>query len=105
MGRRIQFLRQQRKISQMDLAEVLGISRQYMGFIENDERTPSLDIVIKLAEAFGITVDDLLGRQLNTEEETEMYALLTDCSPEESTILMESMKALKSILHKHKIIR
>jgi transcriptional regulator with XRE-family HTH domain len=87
----------------MDFAEKVGISRQHACRIESGERIPSLDLLIKIAEAFNITVDELLGRQLNPQEENELYSLLTDCSPEESTILLQNMKSLKSLLHKFKI--
>jgi len=85
------------------LAEKLGISRQHLGTLESNEHAPSLDLLIKMAELFNVTVDELLGRQLNPKEENELYALLTDCSPEEATILLQNMKSLKSILHKFKI--
>ena len=103
IGRRIQFFRQQRKLSQIDFAEKVGISRQHACRIETSERLPSLDLLIKIAEVFNITIDELLGRQLNSQEENELYSLLSDCSPEESTILLQNMKSLKSILHKFKI--
>ena len=103
IGRRIQFFRQQQKISQMDFAEKVGISRQHACRIESGERIPSLDLLIKIAETFNIALDELLGRQLNHREKSDLYALLTDCSPEETTILLQNMKSLKAILHKYKI--
>lgn len=54
-------LRQENNYSQAHMAELLGISRQYYGFIENGDRLADLtfSLVIKIAKIFDITLDDI----------------------------------------------
>lgn len=47
------------KIKQKDLAEAVGISREYIRKIENDEANPTRDLMIKIAEALNSTVQEL----------------------------------------------
>ena len=56
--------RVERKLSQRDLAQATGISQQAISFWEQDKRTPNMDDCIKLADFYGITLDELVGRSL-----------------------------------------
>lgn len=51
LGRRIQSLRQQRGISQEKLATKVGISRIYMGFIEQGRSSPAVGKLYRMARA------------------------------------------------------
>ena len=55
-------LRKEKKLTQSDLAEVLGISRQAYSNYENGKRQPDNETMLKLAEHFNVSVDYLLGR-------------------------------------------
>jgi len=55
-------LRKEKKLTQSDLAEVLGISRQAYSNYEAGKRQPDNETMLKLAEYFNVTVDYLLGR-------------------------------------------
>lgn len=59
LGMRIKFLRNQRKWSQEDLAFAANINKNYISDLENGRRNPSLDILERIAIAFGITLADL----------------------------------------------
>lgn len=50
-GERIQSLRRERKLTQIDLSSLSGLSKSYVSFLESDVRHPSRDAVFKLAEA------------------------------------------------------
>lgn len=43
------------------LADVLGVHRSYLGKIESGQRTPSLRLALKLAEATHVPMETLLG--------------------------------------------
>ncbi len=62
LGKKIQKLRKQKGMSQEELAEKLGFSRVYMGYIEQGRESPSLKLVIKLAKKLGVKVEDLFHR-------------------------------------------
>lgn len=61
LGQNIQAARRARGLSQEQLAERIGISRQALGKWENDTALPGLDNLQALAEALGVSVDALLG--------------------------------------------
>lgn len=49
-------------LSQVDLAARAGISRVYLGELERDIKSPTLDVFCNLAEALKIAPSKLLGR-------------------------------------------
>ena len=56
-------LRQQRakyKISQEKLAELTGISQQFVCSIEIEKANPSVEVMVKIADALNITLNDLV---------------------------------------------
>lgn len=55
-------LRKEKKLTQSDLAAVLGISRQAYSNYEAGKRQPDNETMLKLAEYFNVSVDYLLGR-------------------------------------------
>ena len=53
-------LRSQKGLSQLELAEQLGVSRQSVSKWETGQSVPDLDKLIKLADLFGVSVDELV---------------------------------------------
>ncbi|RHR10506.1 XRE family transcriptional regulator [Pseudoflavonifractor sp. AF19-9AC] len=60
LSEKILSLRTQLGLSQEDLAEKLGVSRQSVSKWETGQSVPDLDKLIKLADLFGISVDELV---------------------------------------------
>lgn len=60
LGEKILSLRTARDMSQDDLAEKLEVSRQSVSKWETGQSTPDLDKIIKLADLFGVGVDELV---------------------------------------------
>ncbi len=59
---RLTELRKQYKYTQRQMADILGISQpSYMRY-ENDTSEPTQENLVKLADAFDVSVDYLLGR-------------------------------------------
>ena len=61
IGSRITLLRKDKGWSQGDLAKELGASREIIGKYERNENLPSIEMALKMSNAFGVTVDYLLG--------------------------------------------
>lgn len=59
----IKEIRLRRNLMQSDVANALGVSSVVYSRYETGARQPSIDILIQLADIFGVTVDYLLGRQ------------------------------------------
>ena len=62
LGKKVQKLRREQDLTQEDLAHELGISRVYMGYIEQGRESPSLKLLMKMARKFGVGVEDLFHR-------------------------------------------
>ncbi len=62
LGKKVQKLRKDRELSQEELAHQLGISRVYMGFIEQGRETPSLKLLMKISRKLGVKVEDLFHK-------------------------------------------
>lgn len=54
-------LRNQHQYTQEMLAEKLGVSRQVIAKWERGDSTPDLDLCIKLADLYGVTLDNLVN--------------------------------------------
>ncbi|MBU2592592.1 helix-turn-helix domain-containing protein [Patescibacteria group bacterium] len=62
LGKKVQKLRQQDILTQEELAHELGISRVYMGYIEQGRESPSLKLLMKISRKFKVRVEDLFHR-------------------------------------------
>lgn len=58
--KRIKKLRKEKKWSQLDLADKIGVGSHVISRYENGRITPSAESIIKLAEAFDVSTDYLL---------------------------------------------
>lgn len=63
VGKNIKKLRLEREWTQGELADRLGVSRAALGNYEREVREPCIDLLIKLSDVFGVTVDELVGRK------------------------------------------
>src|SRR5713226_10117407 len=60
-GLRLRLARQARGFSQQQLAGMAGVSRQAVSAVESGQSDPSLRVALALAQALGMTVDELFG--------------------------------------------
>lgn len=58
--KRIKKYRNERGLTQEDLAEKVGVSRVYIGYVEQGRNTPSLEILEKISKALKVRVSDIL---------------------------------------------
>ena len=59
-GQNLQFLRKMHhQMTQEELAEKLGVTRQTIIAIENDKYDPTLELAMKISEFFGVCVNDI----------------------------------------------
>lgn len=62
---RLKELRLEKKETQADIAEILGVTRGAYTNIENGRRSPDLDSIATLANHYAVSVDYILGRTNN----------------------------------------
>ena len=59
MKNRLRVLRAEKKWSQAELAERLGVSRQTINAIETEKYEPSLSLAFKVAMLFGKSIEEI----------------------------------------------
>ena len=59
MKNRLEELRKQRGIKQEELANVLEVSRQTIGSLENGRYNPSIQLAFKMARYFHMTIEEI----------------------------------------------
>jgi len=112
IGKNIREHRRQRRFSVENLAEYLELSESYIGQLERGDRCPSLKIVYKLCDLYGITTNDLLmpvpdasKGDLNVAEDRAAYnakvqtdaivSLLRTLSENEMEFVIETIKNVR----------
>ena len=72
IGKTIKQLRSVHSLSQEDLAEQLGVSRQTISNWENDRTVPALDYMKKLCEEYQLSLDQLFRIETNEVGKTKL---------------------------------
>jgi transcriptional regulator with XRE-family HTH domain len=68
-GQKLRALRKKHQLTLKQLAEALGHSAHgYLSELETGAKLPSLELVIKLADFFEVTTDQLLRDELDIED-------------------------------------
>ena len=102
LGDRIKHFREEKNVTQEVLSEKVGLSRENINRYENGSKHPGLETVVNIANAIGISVDDLLVDSLEhpiSTADSEIHRLLLDCNRMEEQILTRTVAELKKILY------
>jgi transcriptional regulator with XRE-family HTH domain len=114
IGKNIREHRRQRRFSVENLAEYLELSESYIGLLERGDRCPSLKIVYKLCDLYGIMPNDLLttapdnhGLEMNIAEDRAAYnakmqaeavvSLIRTLTESEMEFVIETIKNVRKI--------
>lgn len=71
LGQKVRRLRENAGLTQAELAQILGLSESSKGFIseiESGKKLPKLELVLRLADHFGVTTDYLLRDDMGTSD-------------------------------------
>ena len=101
IGKRIQEVRKQQAMTQAELAALTDISDSYISCIETAKKQASLESLIRISNALGITVDELLsGNQIHnpTDYQTDIDLLMEDCPLLERRFIYELISVAKYII-------
>lgn len=74
ISRNLKKFRKQANLTQKQLAEKMNITRQAISNWENDKSQPDIDSIVKLSEALGISVEEMIYgdlRKVGTDENTD----------------------------------
>ena len=67
LGKRIKLLRSEKSISQEELAKKIGVHTNHLSRYERDLTSPSIDVVIKMADALDVSIDFLIFGDMKPE--------------------------------------
>jgi transcriptional regulator with XRE-family HTH domain len=85
-GARLRFLRQEKGLTQEQLAERINRSTEHISFLERGERSPSFEVILNIAETLGVSVAVLMNVDLQAADSNLADALaLAPVDPEAST--------------------
>ena len=101
----IKELRLNRKLTTDDVANSIGVSGSAYRNYERGERSPSFEILVKLADFYGVTTDYLLGREpepdplamLNIKVNNQKFIDIYQELPEfQQQVLVDAMRKLSA---------
>lgn len=67
LGNKLIHLREMKDISRKEISEKLNISYGSYSKYESDERSPSFEILISIADFFNVSIDFLFARYTNSQ--------------------------------------
>lgn len=101
LGCRLRELRKENNLTQEKLGEILGVSKVSVSGYENGNRIPSLEILNKIIDFFGISSDFLLGRELNVVCEESNLSLRLSANDVEIIREIHSDPILRNTISKN----
>lgn len=105
-GSRIKRLRLKNHLTQEQLSEKVELSPKHISNIETNNARPSLETLVTLSNILHTSLDYLLMNNINERQEQlfseELSDLLSDCTPDEKSELLEIMYSIKKILKKNR---
>ncbi len=66
-GDKLRTLRKQRGLTLMQLADLLDVHYTHLGKIEIGRKRPSTDLVLRIADLFNVTTDQLMRDELELD--------------------------------------
>ena len=75
LSKRLHMSRINSELSRKQVSEIVGISESTLGLYESVNRQPSLSVLIKLANAYKVTTDYLLGCEPTNSENISLIGL------------------------------
>lgn len=101
IGKRIKFYRNQKHMSQMQLAEKAELSTPYISYIETGKKKISLPALINIAEVLGTTPDNLLIDHITSFSDklpVEQFTNIDDFNSYEIQFINDMLEALTNAI-------
>ena len=82
-------MRLDKHLTQAQVAERVGVTASMVSSYETDIRLPSFEVMVRIADLFGVTVDYLLCRQ------DKRFIDISELSDEEAAVVCSMVDVLK----------
>ena len=97
-GKKVAALRKEKGLTQLQLAEKMGITRRAVAYYETESDNPPSHIIVLLSEALNVSADELLGIKptKNQNEEPNLALIrrmkrIEKLSPAKQKILLQTI--------------
>ena len=90
IGERLKKARLDAKLTQETLGMMVGVSSSAISQYENEERSPSLDVFLRIIDILHVTPEYVLGRDLSVTSDNSDYVI--HLAKEDSKIINEIKK-------------
>lgn len=97
LGTAIKAARKNKKLTQLELSEELGITPRHLQAIENENKTPSYNLLSKMLSYLNIPADSIINStesELTPEQEQLLYLIRHKCSQRDIAVLLSTAEAL-----------
>lgn len=106
IGNRIADMRLSRGLTQFQLAELTGLSRVYIGYIEQGKRCGTILTYLDIVSVLGYSLNDLVGGNYPDQDPdsqllSEMSLALMDCSGDEKESILRIFREMLKIIRKY----
>lgn len=88
-------LRRAKKVTQQKLSEVLGYGYTAIANYESGRNEPSLRDLVRIADFFDVSIDELLGRVYPSERKKEIYACFDRLEEGKQTAVLQIIKFMQ----------
>lgn len=108
IGKRIKIARIKTDLTQEKLSEMVGVSPTHMSNVETRTTRVSLTTIVRIANALGITSDDLLCDSVikaKVQFEKDIALVLEDCDEYEIRVIRDLAAAAKETLRRDEKLR
>lgn len=96
-GYRLLELRKRKKLTQVEMAKILGVARTTYSSYEQGRRTPDVEIQNKIADFFGVSLDYLHGRD-DKDEKDLSHKQMTVAAHIDDDVSDDEMKEILSFI-------
>ena len=97
-------LRKKSGMSQEELADKLGVSRQSVSKWESTQSTPDLNRILQLSEIFSVSTDYLLKDSIEERDNVETKSIMTDDVPPLRKVSMEEANKFLTLNKKNALL-
>lgn len=75
-GTKLRYLRRQQRMTQRTMADLLGFAAQsYINALETGKKQPTVQVVMRIAQIFGVSTDELLWDHIALPEQEQVRAV------------------------------
>lgn len=103
LGKKVKQYRKEKGYSADRLSELAGVSKSHISNIESANSHVSIEVLVRIANALGVSVDILLCDSLDEEvshgaRKNEFSKLLDECTEQQTKVIVDTVRALRDSL-------